>query len=115
MNENYFLFTYTIKSDYDHQIKQFKNSQDYQIICILNKNKNPLAAIPISVKEGRNSIEQIDKNLPQVFKDFPLIGSSPIEWNAIINSNNFYPDEKRSCLMLNSIDEMNEEKVRINQ
>lgn len=34
----------------------------------------------------------VDQTLSQVFKDFPLIGSAPIKWNAIINSNQFYPD-----------------------
>lgn len=49
-----------------------------------------------------------------MFKDFPLIGSAPIKWNAIINSNQFYPDEERSHLLLRSSDPENIIRIQTN-
>lgn len=70
-------------------------------------NNNPIAAIPVDITDQRLKILKVDETLPQVFKDFPLIGSPPIKWNAVINSNQFYPDEERSHLMLKSRDQGN--------
>jgi hypothetical protein len=44
-----------------------------------------------------------------------LIGSVGIGWNAAINSDNFYPNEKRSELMLTHIDKLGEKKVEENK
>ena len=51
-----------------------------------------MAGIPIEINGDDWKIIKVDQSLSQVFKDFPLIGSAPIKWNAIINSNLFYPD-----------------------
>ena len=78
-------------------------------------NGNPVAGIPIEIDGDDWTIERIDQSLPQIFKDFPLIGSLPIKWNAIINSNQFYPDEERSHLLLQSSDSDNLTRIKTNQ
>lgn len=51
-----------------------------------------MAGIPIDINGDDWKIIRVDQSFSQVFKDFPLIGSAPIKWNAVINSNQFYPD-----------------------
>ncbi len=52
-----------------------------------------IAAIPIVAdKNNIKKILKVNKNLSQIFKDFPLIGCEKIKWNAIINSKKFYPN-----------------------
>lgn len=74
-----------------------------------------MAGVPIEVDDDDWKILRVDQSIPQVFKDFPLIGSSPIKWNAVINSNQFYPDETRSHLLLQSLDKSNTSRIQANE
>ena len=65
--------------------------------------KRIYAAIPVLNLCKKWLIEKIGSDHCQLFKYFPLIGSVGIGWNAVINSDNFYPNEKRSELMLNQL------------
>lgn len=51
-----------------------------------------------------------------IFKDFPLIGCGKLGWNVMINSREFYPNERRSDLMLalDTISETNKAKIQQN-
>ena len=66
--------------------------QKIQYLIASVKDEKAIAAIPIEKEKNENKILRVDSKLSQIFKDFPLIGSSPIKWNAVINSNSFYPD-----------------------
>lgn len=56
------------------------------------KNNKFIAAVPVDVQDGIIKLLRVPLNLPNVFKDFPLIGSSDTKWNAVINSREFYPN-----------------------
>ena len=85
------------------------------MVAYASDGKRVYAAIPVLNYCNKWLVENIGADHCQLFKDFPLIGSIGIGWNAVINSDNFYPNEKRSELMLTNLDKLSEKKVEVNK
>jgi len=99
-----------IDQDYDLVKKQFTSKKVKYFVAYFLRNK-AIAAVPVNIDNSCIEILRLNPNLPKYFKDFPLIGCPDTKWNAIINSREFYPNEKRSELMLKYVDETNKTKV----
>lgn len=56
--------------------------------------------VPLSIKNNGYNIEELPKNLPRLFLDFPLIGTEDINIPFIINSPLFEPTDSRDGVSL---------------
>jgi len=57
-------------------------------------------AIEIERKEGKVFILQLDKSMPRIFCDFPLIGTEDFHFPVVVNSSLFNPNEPRNGIYL---------------
>lgn len=67
--------------------------------AILSKNLTSIA-IPVEINNGKVTILPIDKHIPKLFCDFPLIGTEIFNFPVIINNPNFNPTDPRDGIFL---------------
>lgn len=67
--------------------------------ALLSKNLTSIA-IPIEIEDDTITILPIDKHIPKLFCDFPLIGTEVFNFPVIINNPNFNPTDPRDGIFL---------------
>lgn len=87
-------------------VKESSNGFDkFEIIKLSEKHDALTIAVPIKNIEGeRYSILFPDENTPRQFISFPLVGSEKFPFPVIINSPLFTPDDLRSHIYLNLVE-----------
>ncbi|MBK8195145.1 MAG: hypothetical protein IPK76_18735 [Lewinellaceae bacterium] len=64
------------------------------------ENDDVSIAIEIERKEGKIYIKELDKFMPRLFCDFPLIGTEDFYFPVVTNSSLFNPNEPRNGIYL---------------
>ncbi len=90
----------------DIKIKTEVDSSNNLSFAVLNKNLTSIT-IPIKRKDGSIEILPINKDVPKLFCDFPLIGTEIFSFPTIINNPNFNPTDPRDGVYLTTSHRVN--------
>jgi hypothetical protein len=69
-------------------------------------------AAPVMVQNGEVKLLETNNKYAKMFKEFPLIGCEDHGFNFVFTSKKFYPNESRSDLLLNQIDDRPSKKAK---
>jgi len=81
------------------------------------KGKNVDIAVPIDRQEDKVFLKTLGDKIPKLFCDYPLVGSENFPFPVVVNSRLFNPDDPRSYVLLNDVDdpEINQNKALIDE
>lgn len=81
------------------------NGDDFSIV-LLNKNFTTIA-IPVEKLNETINLLSLEKGVPRLFCDFPLVGTEKFAFPAIINNPNFNPTDARDGIFLTTSQRIN--------
>lgn len=98
---------------FNAKVSQFKmKPYTFSAAYIQDEDTYSMIAAPVSIDNGRVKLLQTNNKYPKIFKEFPLIGCQDHGFNFIFTSRKFYPNESRSDLLLNQIDDRPSKKAK---
>lgn len=93
-------------------IEKITNGESVEIRLVTYEGESVTLALNYEIVNNKSRILQPGKDLPRLFRDFPLVGSHNFDYPCVLNSRKFFPTEERDGLLLKDIENI---KVTVNR
>ena len=98
----------TLNENSQTHIQFFKFQSLKKTAFVFGQNKYSKIAISITKNNNGNyEITNLNKEVPNFFVDYPLVGSEDLKCSMVFDSHYFFPNEKRSGIALEKGDKAN--------